>query len=127
MGQKVLVEKDIQDGENLIQELKKKVLIKDAIWLYDEDESIWKLIISSPEIKTEGPKYLYTEISKILRKLKSHLLFSFIQVLDPNSNLIKMLRSSYEVRNRMFGNVPIDDVHIYILDGHQFNGLKNAS
>ncbi len=63
----------IDAGKELIHQLDKKQLsVNSAFWLFDPESNNWKLIIASPEVKKQGPKKVYLEIQKILRKLPSN-------------------------------------------------------
>jgi hypothetical protein len=117
MDKTILVE-NIDKGKILLDELKKeRIKINDALWVYNEDDGYWKLIITSPLVKKEGPLQFYKMIDKIMRKrnIKSGLQYDVISVMEPNDNLIKMLRAAYEVRNKIFHNVPLQDAYIYFM------------
>jgi hypothetical protein len=116
MDNAILVKEKIEKGKDLIDELiKEHYRIYDALWV--NDEGYWKLIISSPYVNSEGPLKLYKVLDRIIRKkeLINYIQPDKISVIDPQDNLIKMLRAANTVRNKIFTDAPLEDTYIYFL------------
>lgn len=114
MDKKILVEEKINNGKNFLENLKNKhIKINDALWVYDEEHGYWKLIITSPIVKKEGPLHFYKIIDKIIKK--NALQYDNISVKSPDDNMIKMLKSAYGVRNKIYHNIPLNDTYIYFM------------
>lgn len=115
MDKTILVTEKIKNGKSLLSSLKEKhIKINDALWVYDDNDGYWKLIISSPLVKREGPLSFYKKIDRLIKDSK--LQYENISVKSPDDNLIKMLRSAYEVRSRLFQDVPMNDTYIYFMN-----------
>ena len=68
MAKNILVTESLSDsmikaGAKLIERLDlEKSQVESAFWLYISDEKIWKLIIASPLVDSEGPRKFYKRI-----------------------------------------------------------------
>lgn len=61
-----LSEPMIDAGRKLIEHLDAaESEIKSAFWLFDSESKVWKLVIGSPLVATEGPKRYYKRIADI--------------------------------------------------------------
>jgi len=75
MYPKILLERDIQNGQKLVEALQRRLLIVAAFWLYFEEANEWRLVMISPLVG-EKEAGLYTGSSiKRWRSLK--FLFRF--------------------------------------------------
>lgn len=117
MDSATLVDNRIKNGQKIIDALKKKsIRIKDALWVYDEDLKKWKMFISSPLVKKEGPIKLYKAIDNILRnEINYELPLDSISVFEPNDNLIQMIKAAHGKRTDLLGFSPYEDTYIYFL------------
>ena len=96
MGKEILTDEMIHFGESLLQGLDKtKISIKAFFWYYFEDEAIWKLIIGTPEARTEGPKKVYKKIIAALQKIPGQSLVRLqdITVTDDKDPLVLLIDS----------------------------------
>jgi len=125
MDKKVLVEKDIIDGRQLVDVLiKKGFIIKSALWLYDNESRNWELVIASPHFDKYGPKETYLYIGSVIDELQPKPDFSIVNIsaVSSENNLIKKLEQAFKVKdsktgvrfssNYIFGE-HIDDALIY--------------
>ncbi len=125
MDKKVLVEKDIIDGRQLVDALiKKGFIIKSALWLYDNESRNWELVIASPFFDEFGPKKTYSFIGSVIDELTPKPDFNIINIsaVSSENRLIKKLEQAFKVKdsktgvrfssNYVFGE-HIDDALIY--------------
>lgn len=125
MVKTVLVEKDIEEGKRLIEELDKAGFkVQAALWLYMSDSDEWRLLIASPYVEKEGPKRSYNFIQTVLARISPPLEVSLrnISVLSPSHNLIKLIRlairtgpgiSGIRFARSVINNTLIEDAYIY--------------
>lgn len=82
-------------GKNLINYLdKSEIGISSAFWFYMEDSEKWRLILSSPKVKSDGPKKVYLEIQKCIEELgKEGTIINLrdISVVEQEHSLIKLI------------------------------------
>jgi hypothetical protein len=118
MDKKTLVENKIEKGKILIDELKKLIKINDALWVYDNEDGNWRLIITSPFLRKEGPLEFYKMINKIIYNKKDlgDLKFENISVKEPNDDLVKMLRAGHKMSQSFFGNHLYQDTYVYFMN-----------
>lgn len=118
MDKTILVENKISEGKALLDALRKRhITLKDAMWGYDEDQNSWKLIITSPVINKEGPLYLYGLIDKLLKKQKyKEIRLENIDVMDTNDIFIKLFRSAYKKRQKIYNDISLQDAYIYFIE-----------
>lgn len=95
MDKKILVEKDIEDGKMLIEELdRSNFKLFGALWFYFADSEEWRLLFISPLIDVEGPKSCYNTVQSV----KAHMPQDFgislerISILSPSDRLVQLLR-----------------------------------
>jgi len=125
MDKTVLVEKEIEEGKRLIEELDKKNFnVQAALWFYMADANEWRLLIASPYVEKEGPKKSYNFIQAVLSKLlpPPDISSRNISVVSPSHNLIKLIRvaihtgpgiSGIRFTGNVINNTLIDDAYIY--------------
>lgn len=125
MVKAALVEKDIQEGKRLIEELDKtNFKVRAALWFYLTDSDEWRLFIASPFVEKEGPIKSYDFIQTLLVKLSppSEISLKDISVLSPSSDLIKLMRlaihtgpgiSGIRFTRNVINNTLIEDAYIY--------------
>jgi hypothetical protein len=121
----LLVEKEIEVGKKLIEELDKtNFSVRAALWFYLADSDEWRLLIASPYVEKEGPKKSYNFIQSVLAKLStpSEVSLRNISAVPPSYDLIKLIRRAIRVgpgisgiwfTGNVINNVLIDDAYIY--------------
>ncbi len=125
MVKEALVEKNIEEGKRLIEELDgKNFKVQAALWFYSADSDEWRLLIASPFVEKNGPKKSYNFIQAVLSRLSPSAEISLkdISVLSPSNDLIKLLRSAFRTGSGISGirftrnvinNTMIEDAYIY--------------
>ncbi len=96
-----------------------------ALWLFEPEINEWRLLFASPDVSTQGPRKVYERIRAALADLGDKAAsapFSMIGLLDPNDELIQLLKSAIHTgygvarirfsRNVIDGHF-IDDALIY--------------
>jgi len=101
------------------------VPIAAALWLFMPDVNEWRLFFASPDVSDAGPRKVYERIQMALQVIgdkASVITLSMIGLLDPNAELVQLLRTfahtgSRVARIRFSKNVInghfIDDALIY--------------
>jgi hypothetical protein len=86
----------IEAGAEITRKLDELGLQPDAaLWFFMPEVNEWRLLFSSPEVATKGPREVYGRIQLALEQLgekASAAPFSAIGLLDPNDDLVKLLR-----------------------------------
>jgi len=125
MDRKILVEKDINEGQRLIVALDKAGFqTKAAFWYYLTDSDEWRLFIGTPIEEQFGPIKAYGIIQNEIEKLSPPIELSLkdISVLGSNDELISLLRiavrtgpgiSGIRFTRNVINNKFIDDAYIY--------------
>ncbi len=117
MDTTTLVDNKIEEGKTLLNDLEKeKVKLDDAMWGYDEDEHLWKLILTSPIVKEKGSLFLYNKINELLSERKYRgIKLENVKVLDTNDLFMQIFRPAFEKRQEVFKDVSLKDGYIYFL------------
>jgi len=125
MATTVLVERDIQEGKDLIEALDKTEFKVDAsLWFYSSDSDEWRLLIASPFVEENGPRESYGFIRSVLTQPSppSGISLKNVSVLSPKNQLIKLLRtvistgpgiSNIRFTRNVINNTLIEDAYIY--------------
>jgi len=125
MDKTILVEKDIQEGKELIEALDKAGFqVQAAMWFYFTDSDEWRLLIASPLVEENGPKKAYSFIQSVLTQLSPPTAISLkdISTLRPEHHLISLLRvaihtgpgiSGIRFTRNVINNTLIEDAYIY--------------
>ena len=125
MDKTVLVERDIQEGKDLIEALDKTEFKVDAsLWFYSSDSDEWRLLIASPFVEENGPRKSYGFIRSVLTQPSppSGISLKNVSVLSPKHQLIKLLRmaittgpgiSNIRFTRNVVSNTLIEDAYIY--------------
>jgi hypothetical protein len=116
----------ISAGAELTQQLEAARLIIDAsLWFYTTDSNAWRFIIASPEVRVNGPKWVYKKIQTIIFRMppeKSVISLRDITVVDNQDPLISLLRvavktgevvSNIRFSQNVINGVLIEDAYIY--------------
>ena len=116
----------IKSGGMLVSALDKlDLLVKGAVWLLLPDQRVWRLMISTPEVGTLGPKAVYRKVRAALARLPSDAMpigMKDISVVDERDSLFLLLRSTLAKgqsmsnirfsRNAIDGHL-IEDAYLY--------------
>jgi hypothetical protein len=100
MAEELLVKEALSNemiaaGRELVAELDQKGwLVKSAFWIFESEQNRWKLILSSPNVETRGPRDGYEIASTLLSdKFGSTLSLSDISIVPPRNELVKLFSS----------------------------------
>ncbi len=125
MATTVLVERDIQEGKDLIEALDKTEFKVDAsLWFYSSDSDEWRLLIASPFVEENGPRKSYGFIRSVLAQPSppSGISLKNVSVLSPKNQLIKLLKTEISTgpdiagirfTRNVINNTLIEDAYIY--------------
>jgi len=125
MVKNTLVEVDIIDGRKILEMLDKTDLnISCAFWYYLTDIEEWRLIFSTINIETDGPKKTYGKIQKVLNKSKEKFSIPLeaITLISPKHQLIGLLKmfintgpgiSGARLTGNIINGILIKDAYIY--------------
>jgi hypothetical protein len=122
----VLSEQMIGAGAKLIERLdQSESNVQAALWLFLPEEKIWKLMIISPLVKTDGPRSFYKHILDANKKAdesESIISLNDVGVADTSIPLISLLRIAISTGGGIDGirfskntinGVFIEDAYIY--------------
>ncbi len=123
-----LVEKNIKDGETLIRALDKRgdLVVKGALWFFNPESEIWRLIIASPFVDEHGPKEAYKIAQEVLKDISSKVDITLdeISMVGYNDDLIRLFRGAIHVsgisgvrfRRNVIDNTFVEDAYIYRME-----------
>jgi hypothetical protein len=95
MDPTILVERDVEEGRQLVQALDAEgFAVTAALWYYIADEEIWQLIIASPIVADRGPRAGYAAILRVLDTRGSALDHLRIKAESSDDAMIISLRLS---------------------------------
>lgn len=126
MVKEMLTKKMIEVGIELIRLLDQAHLVVTAsLWLYIPESNIWRLIIASPEAKTDGPRKVYKKIQIILSNIRDEhpsVGLRDISVVESDNPIISLIRLAIRTgdgisgirfsKNTINGHF-IEDAYIY--------------
>jgi len=129
MDKIALVEKEIEDGKKLLEELDKNsfFLVKAALWLYIEELNDWRLIIASPYLDDNPPQKAYHFINEALKRISpdSSISLKDITIISNKHALISTITRTIQIAPKGIGGVrmnhtvlngiPIESAYIYRL------------
>lgn len=125
MDKTILVKDDILEGKKLIQHLETtNFQVNSALWFYNSELGMWRLILASEYLDRHGPKEAYAFVQKELEKVSPiDISLNNITIVGANDELINLLRRVVETGDkdimemRLVGNaidgVMVEDVLIY--------------
>lgn len=125
MDKTALVERDIQEGKDLVEALDETEFKVDAsLWFYSSDSDEWRLLIASPFVEENGPRKSYGFIRSVLTRSSppSGISLKNISVMSPKHQLIKLLKTAISTgpdiagirfTRNVINNTLIDDAYIY--------------
>ncbi len=119
-----LTESDLSFGKKITEQLKAaKFPFKGTLWLYDEEEDDWQLIIGSDLVDTKGPRDTYLELGKVISNIGgSDFQRLRITVVSPRSTVFAALRRVFadsadvegaRLQNTTVNGVPVSDAYLY--------------
>lgn len=121
-----LSEEMISAGADLTRQLDDAGFnVSASLWLFNAESGGWRLMISSPEVKTRGPKWAYKRIQSVIARMhdgQTKIPLKDITVIDSDDPLVKLLgatvRTGEEISairftRNVINGVPIEDAYIY--------------
>jgi len=103
----ILSEQMTDAGVRLVERLdQSKSNVQAALWLFVPDEKIWKMIIISPFVKTDGPKSFYKRIleaNKQADQSESIISLNDIVVSDESNSLVNVLKEAISTESEIAG------------------------
>lgn len=127
MGQVVLVDKEIAEGQRLINALKASDFPLDAaLWRYKSEPERWRLILATPVYDRQGQFNAVFEVISVFRQITPELKISIedLSVVSAKDGLIKSLRelkrpgidlSGMRLRDTPVYNGLLEDSYIYFV------------
>ncbi|MFA6916135.1 MAG: hypothetical protein WC222_07040 [Parachlamydiales bacterium] len=122
MDKTTLVEKQIQEGKLFVSELDKANLgIRAAFWLYDENDSSWKLYIASSSEKLNPEKDIldsYRILTEIMRSIPNlyQINPSDIVLISLDHPIIKnigpLIQTGTEIVDITFSNTLLNNIYV---------------
>src|SRR5262245_20790088 len=96
MDKTALVEPKKKDGERLLAALDEAAVpIRSAFWYYVPEQGIWRLVLASPLVSSDGPNKIYSRIQSALRALGStEISLSDIWLVKDSEPLVRLIRST---------------------------------
>lgn len=128
MGQVVLVDKGIAEGQRLIDALKASNFPLDAaLWRYKSEPEQWRLILATPVYDRQGQFNAIFEIISVFRQITPELKIDIedISVVSAKDRLIQSLRelqrpgidlSEMRLRDTPVYNGLLEDSYIYFIN-----------
>jgi len=131
MGEEVVVTRTLSEdmikaGASVIAQLDgDKLPVGAALWLYNSEAEVWRLVIGLPQVKSQGPKQAYERVQSTMSKITEQTIgLQNISVVDIEDPLLSLLRSAIATgggisgirftRNTING-VYVEDAYIYRL------------
>jgi len=118
----------ISSGEKLTRLLdKNKFPVSASLWFFLTDSNGWRIIIASPEVRTNGVRAAYKRVQQIISKSVSdgpRIQLKDITLVGPSDPLISLLKvalktdkgiSGTRFSKNMINGVLIEDAFIYRL------------
>jgi len=116
----------IKAGAKLLERLDlEESQVKSSFWLYISDEKIWKLIIASPLVDTEGPRKFYKRIvsaNESAEEDEQVVSLNDIGVVNTSNQIVQLLKMAIDTNDGISGirfsrntihGVFIEDCYIY--------------
>jgi hypothetical protein len=123
----VLVDRDIQVGEQIVRALDKAgIAVVAAYWYFIPEFQDWRLMIASPEVDEKGPFDLYLRVNELLSRLQPPIHFrpddiELIETRDPLVSELRIFRGTDPapfvggavIRREAPGDIFIEDCYLY--------------
>jgi hypothetical protein len=112
-----LVEPKIEGGANLLQALDQAgVTVTSALWLYDQDSEVWRLLIATPLFDEFGPMEAYRRIQEVLAREQHSIDLLDISARSPSDAIIEAIHSAVQtvpgISQIWFTGSNVNGVHI---------------
>ena len=132
-----LSEKLKQDGRLVVQKLdQNNAEVQAAVWVYIEEEEIWRLCLATPLTDTKGPLFVYKLLQDILKEVSSSeesdvaIELANIAVVSPNLRLMQDMQHRYGriEQEDAYRARRVDAPYIYrlMIDGLETEKNKNG-
>ena len=133
MAEEVVVTQNLSDdmiaaGAQLIGYLDQAQFpVQAAVWLYRPESELWRLMIASPGVKSEGPRKAYARLQVVLTGMPENhprVGLQNISIVDAQDPFISLLRtairtgpgiSSIRFSRNMVNGTYVEDAYIYKL------------
>jgi hypothetical protein len=120
MVARTLVEKDIEGGSRLLDELdrQKDMEVSSALWFYLEDSDEYRLLLASRLVDEKGPLAAYTVVQDALSKVPEGVRPSFtdISVVSPSDDRLRAIASAVKtgsgIQRIRFSRNVVDGIYI---------------
>ncbi len=116
----------ISAAEELTRRLDEaRFIVSASLWLYIPEINTWRLMIGSPEVRTQGPKKAYRQVQSVISKMPpdhARIPLKDITVIDSNDPLLTLLRvaiktgdgtSGIRFSRNVVNGTTIEDAYIY--------------
>ncbi len=116
----------IETGKLLIERLDKcNAEVKSAFWFYSSDDKIWKLIIASPLVASNGPREYYKKVIEANSTAKDDekvISLNDIAVTDISNQIVQLVKITINTGDGISGirfskntinGVFLEDMYIY--------------
>ena len=84
MYQKVLVDREFEDGQRLLDALPSFFRVISAFWLYFDEANEWRLVLISPVVNEKGVRFAYQVIEQVLADNQIPIPLENVSVLSRN-------------------------------------------
>ena len=116
----------ISAGAELTRRLDEtRFIVSASFWFYMHETNGWRLVIATPEVRTNGPRWAYKRVQSVISKMpdtRSKISLKNITVVDSNDPLIKLLKvgiktgsgiSDIRFTENVINGTLIEDAYIY--------------
>ena len=124
MAQEALLDRHLQDGEELLRRLQVAQFdVSAASWVRDDEGGLWSLYVASKNVDEQGLREAYGQCGKVLRAASDLCIEPFdVKLMSPAHPMAKeiiKLNEPYPVkvytrhRLREMGGMRMGEAHIY--------------
>ena len=111
-------------GAIFVKEIEKSSLhLHAAMWIQQNPDDFWKFVLAFPEVRLEGPRYVYKKLRSISNRISPEefrIGSEIVSVVEERDRLIQMFKGIIRVedsgvrfsRNSLNG-IYIEDAYIY--------------
>jgi len=104
-----------------------RFIVSASLWFLAPQSGGWRFVISSPEVRTRGPRWAYKQVQSVISRIPdahSRIPLKDITVIDSKDPLIELLKGAIRTSNgisrirfthNVINGTPIDDAYIYRL------------
>jgi hypothetical protein len=116
------VKEQIDAGASLLTEFEKTVPVAAAFWLKGQDQDYWYLYVIPDRLEYEGRRGAEREVLRVILSMRDPTLGPLdVRLIKPNDPLARAALDyqrlypgkAVRLRDRVFGNMGIDEVYIY--------------